>query len=321
MRKLSEAIPEILMHKEGKLHKIMWKDDPATSKLLKNLADKISRMSMPEILGFGVLQEIGTDLLPKFTQSALKPYFASAREGAAQEIEEWERKAADGEPTPEVNDHTKVKTWLKKIRRIPETLPFGKASILPRVESAIHKALLFDQPIKIETEREEFSVVVSPRALVQRGARTYLFAHNHRTDACEPFGLHKIRSANRTTEAFIPPGPGFDLDLILKGGIADPFFPREVLGESIDLEMWIDDGTNRWISATPLAKNQRTSKAGIGYNLYAKVPLSEELVWWILSMSYHVKVFEPQVLVDRVKADAWKMANLYKAVATSKKVT
>ena len=38
-------------------------------------------------------------------------------------------------------------------------------------------------------------------------------------------------------------------------------------------------------------------------------------------MSYHVKVFEPQVLVDRVKADAWKMANLYKAVATSKKVT
>ena len=313
MKKLREAAPETIAITElGKLHRIEWMNDIETAEFLEKLAIKVSKMRMPEILGFGVLQEIGTDLLPKFTQSALKPYFAAAKERAAQEIEERESKDSQVDPDARAVDLAKVKIWLKKIRRMPETLTFLKAPILPRVELAIHKALLFDQLIEIHPERELKPIVVYPRALVQRGARTYLFAQKRGGDVCEAFGLHKIRSAQLTTGNFVPADPEFDIDDVLKRGISDPFFPEEDLGKMIDLVMWIDDGTKRWISATPLEKDQRTTKCDSGYILTAKVPLSEELVWWILSMSYHVKVIEPPILLVRVREDARKMANLYK---------
>ena len=74
MKKLREAAPETIAITElGKLHRIEWMNDIETAEFLEKLAIKVSKMRMPEILGFGVLQEIGTDLLPKFTQSALKP--------------------------------------------------------------------------------------------------------------------------------------------------------------------------------------------------------------------------------------------------------
>ena len=161
MKKLREAAPEtITISTQGKLHRIEWTDDVKTAKFLEDLAIKVSKMRMPEILGFGVLQEIGTDLLPKFTQSALKPYFTAAKERAAQEIEVRESKDSEVDPDAKAIDLAKVKVWLKKIRRMPETLTFLKAPILARVELAIHKALLFDQLIEIHPEREPKPIVV-----------------------------------------------------------------------------------------------------------------------------------------------------------------
>ena len=316
MTTLCAAIPELAMRKEEQLHLLGWKDEVAKTQLIRNISDKSSKMGVQEILGFGVLQEIGTDLLPRFTLAALRPYFAAARERAAQAIEDAERGGADTDPYPTTVDLAKVKAWLKKIRRMPETLTFLKAQIFPSVELTIHKALLFEQLVEIRHDREAQPIVVSPRALVQRGARTYLYAQKRGSEECEPFGLHKIRAARLTLGDFVPAAPNFDIDEVLRGGISDPFYPREELGKTINLEMWIDDGTNRWISVTPLAKDQITTKCDSGYILNAKIPLSEELVWWILSMSYHVKVIEPPILLERVRDDARKMANLYKKVAS-----
>ena len=109
------------MRKEEQLHLLGWKDEVAKTQLIRNISDKSSKMGVQEILGFGVLQEIGTDLLPRFTLAALRPYFAAARERAAQAIEDAERGGADTDPYPTTVDLAKVKAWLKKIRRMPDT--------------------------------------------------------------------------------------------------------------------------------------------------------------------------------------------------------
>jgi predicted DNA-binding transcriptional regulator YafY len=42
------------------------------------------------------------------------------------------------------------------------------------------------------------------------------------------------------------------------------------------------------------------------------MPITEELVHWLLSMAFHVKVIKPDYLMARLKDDLKKSAAMYK---------
>ena len=101
------------------------------------------------------------------------------------------------------------------------------------------------------------------------------------------------------------------LDSFIKNGLAYPVFDEDILGTSINLKLWVDEGTYGWISETPLDESQTGKKVKDGYELSLTTTLREELVFWILSMANHVRVIGPKVLKERVASDLKMASSLY----------
>ena len=83
-------------------------------------------------------------------------------------------------------------------------------------------------------------------------------------------------------------------------------------GEIHEFKLQVDAST-QWLKETKLGENQTTKDNADGsYTLKVTLPLTEELVRWIQSMTVHVKVLEPAFLVKRLKDDLKKTLAIYK---------
>jgi len=151
---------------------------------------------------------------------------------------------------------------------------------------------------------------VSPLGIAQQGARTYLIAQPHSDDASpRTYLLARIRSAKEVDEAFRKPAR-FSLNKYLKRNIAPPrgdYFPNDEYGEPIRLKLWVS-ANSQFLKETPLSEDQTSEPCDLAepqgaYLLSCTVPLSENLVWWLLSVAQSVRVLEPAKLRDRVVSD------------------
>ena len=265
-------------------------------------------LGINEVLAFGVLKQIGVEWMPQVMQKALDPFFNEAM-GEAQVLVSIENQNKS-------NSVKKTKRWLKKIHHLPVGVRFKSLPIDKNVELVVHESLLKETCIQVKYQKNqgiESKITLSPQALVRRGDRSYLYAKPVGVHHVKPYLMNRILAAKEVLGDF-ETVENFDIQEILKKGIAYPEFDENLYGKPIKLELWVDDGTARWLGETPLSDDQVISaplNRTDGYYLNASVLLQEELIWWIRSMGGNIQVLGPEIVLDRVKKDLKKALSYY----------
>jgi predicted DNA-binding transcriptional regulator YafY len=265
-------------------------------------------MSQEQMMAFGLLSKFGTDLLTQSAHRALTPFFDAAKEAAAEAV-------TQANPRTLFSSDELGRKWLKKIEVFPAVMPFCPPEIDESIKQTIHHALLHEEMLHLKvrdavTQAEE-ECFVSPLGLVQQGVRTYLIGTKRGQKKAERFLLARITWAKAVLGHLEIP-ENWDLKEALKPGISHPVFDAHIYGTVMDIELLVDKRT-QWLKETPLGKGQQHKDLGNGdYILNVKLPMTEELVRWLLSMSYHVKVQKPDFLAQRLRDDLQKSVDMYR---------
>ena len=270
----------------------------------------VNSLSSAQAVGLGVLQKVGMGLVPHALAQELEPLFQGIHG-----TQEFRRRVQDQMTTEVTDQEAKLaeRRWLKKVAVLSETVGFVAPTVCPQVEKVIHQALYEEQVIEMAYLEKKY--LVKPLAMVQRGVRRYLVGVSRGSNG-EPrsYSVSRIRSARAVAVPgydSISGGEDFDLDAFLQRGLAPARFAQELLGSDITLKLWVNQGTYSWIKETPLEENQTAEPMEDGYLLTVNTVLREELVFWILSMGFNVKVLEPECLRQRVSDDLHHAAALY----------
>ena len=265
-------------------------------------------LNTAQVIAFATLKKFGVNVMPRHMTEVLAPFMRAAEVEAAAQL------ADDNPGFTGLRSKNAAAAWLSKIVHLPERITFIEPSVDPEVEKTVHGALMEDKPISILYRDSNKRWTVSPLGIAQQGARTYLIAQPHHDDAKpRTLLLARIRSAKEVNEPFRKPAR-FSLKKFLQKNIASPrndYFSPAEYGELINLKLWVSAST-QWLKETPLSEDQSVqlcdpAEPNGDYILSCSVPLSENLVWWLLSISPYVRVTEPPNLQRRV-ADDLKVA-------------
>jgi predicted DNA-binding transcriptional regulator YafY len=228
----------------------------------------------------------------------------------AAEVEAAAKLADDNPDFTPLRAKSAATAWLSKIVYLPERITFIAPTVDPAVEKTVHGALMEDKPLSLLYKESKVRRTVSPLGIAQQGARTYLIAQPHTEDAKpRTYLLARIRSAKEVDEAFRKPAR-FSLNKYLLKNIAPPrgdYFSHDEYGAPIRLNLWVS-ANSQFLKETPLSEDQTTEPYDLAepegaYLLSCTVPLSENLVWWLLSVGQSVRVLEPAKLRERVVSD------------------
>lgn len=272
---------------------------------------KVSGLSTDEVIAFGVLQKQGVNLLPNNARDALSGFFKTASTEAAAIAQE--------NGVSKSKSKSMAESWLERIFHLPDLIAFTRPEISPTVEKSIHEALLQGSLLEIEYNNQA-AIIVQPQAIIQQGVRSYLVANTRGTTGrLTNFTMHRIKRATVTMGEYVPTSIS-TVEKHIKKNIGYPNFDQELIGAPIELKLYVD-ASSQWLKETMLSENQKTypdpkssddlPDAERPYYLEATVPLTERLIHWILSMSYHVEVISPLHVRMRLKNDLKLAANLY----------
>lgn len=264
-------------------------------------------MSQEQMMAFGLLSKFGTDLLTKKAHRALAPFFEAAKESAT----DLAKDAGFGVRESKNLSHQ----WLEKIAVLPAVLPFCPLIVDENIKQIVDQALLLGSRLQLKIlhlpSNKEEDCQVSPLALVQQGVRTYLVAKRFHQKSPELFLMKRILAAKEVAGSIETPS-NWNLQKFLERGIGHPFFSAETYGKVVNVELKVHANT-QWLKETPPALDPiiEELKDG-GYIMKMDMPITEELVHWLLSMAFHVKVVKPDFLVARLKGDLKKSAAMYR---------
>ena len=261
-------------------------------------------LNTAQVIAFATLKKFGVNVMPRHMTEVLAPFMRAAEVEAAAQL------ADDNPGFTGLRAKNAAAAWLSKIVHLPERITFIEPTVDPEIEKTVHGALMEDKPISILYKDSKKRWTASPLGIAQQGARTYLIAQPHHDDAKpRTLLLARIRSAKEVNEPFRKPAR-FSLKKFLHKNIASPrndYFSEREYGELINLKLWVCAST-QWLKETPLSEDQTAQPCELAapngdYILSCSVPLSENLVWWLLSISQYVRVIEPRNLQQRVVDD------------------
>jgi len=204
-----------------------------------------------------------------------------------------------------------ARAWASKVRVVPATQPLIPPKVDSRAYAAVTEALLTEHQLKVSYRRrgdeKPKSYVLNPKALVQRGAATYLVATVNEHSDPLLFALHRF-SAAECMEEPARNVDGFEIDAYIESGALG--FGGE--GDRIALEVLIDPGIAKHLEETPLASDQALSPvADKRVRLKATVVNTPQLRWWLLGFGEGVEVVRPKSLRDAMAKHVRAMARLY----------
>ncbi|QWD63391.1 YafY family protein [Polynucleobacter sp. MWH-UH2A] len=274
---------------------------------------KVAGFGLNETIAFGMLKKLGSNWLPSEIQKDLEPYYEKAIAGAANLIVIQANTSTD-------QASTQTRKWLTKLEQWPDFIEFKKPTVKPAVQRAIYESLLHETRLEIKYKGREEPFIIHPHLLVQRGVRTYLFATDDSRGAIlHSFLLNRISQAKYIGGQYKPRSQ-VELKSRLDRGIAVPKMDQEIYGKDIELKMVVDFGTALLLGETPIGRNQLIKPLktkldprddDLASEVTTTIKLQEELVWWLRSMTPHVKVLAPTILVERMRVDMKKAAKLY----------
>lgn len=274
---------------------------------------KVAGFGLNETIAFGMLKKLGSHWLPSEIQKDLEPYYEKAIAGAANLIVIQGNASAD-------QASTQTRKWLTKLEQWPDWIAFERPKVRPSVQRAIYESLLHETRLEIKYKDREDPFIIHPHLLVQRGVRTYLFAtDDERGGMLHSFLLNRISHAKFIGGQYKPRTQA-ELRARLDKGIAVPKMDQEIYGKEIELKILVDFGTALLLEETPIGQNQKIrplktkldpSDDSLASEVTTTIKLQEELVWWLRSMTPHIKVLAPKVLVERMRDDMKKAVKLY----------
>ena len=205
-----------------------------------------TRLKPEECVVLRLAEEQMKYLLPSAVMESLRPLFDRAREAM--------KESPVGDPAA---------GWLKKVATVPGKLAVMPSKILPRIFSAVSKALWNNTKLDIEYENSSGDVktgTVSPLGLVQQDERTYLVCVFEGFKDVRHLALHRLRSAE--TLPFVADRPeDFELDTY----VADRHFNFSN-GEKVRLVLESDDGyLKRYLTETPFNTTQKLTGLTDGF--------------------------------------------------------
>ena len=268
-------------------------------------------LSTAQMIAFATIKKMGTHLLPRHMEDSLAVFMNASENEAISQSAELNPNAGDKQ------NRSAAQKWLNKIQSVPERIEFIEPDVNPKIEETVHRALMEESALDIKYKENTSWKTISPLGIAQQGSRTYLIGKYPKSLTATTLLLARIREARPSTSRYEVP-EGFKLDTFLKKGIAAPntlFLEEKQYGKQIKLKLWVNADT-KWLKETPLSSDQWTQacdpdKPEGDFHLSATVAMTEGLVWWLLSMSYHVKVLEPQHLIKRLQHDLRKAAASY----------
>ncbi len=274
---------------------------------------KVAGFGLNETIAFGMLKKLGSHWLPSEIQKDLEPYYEKAIAGAASLIV-----IEGGTSVDQASSQTRK--WLTKLEQWPDWIAFERPKIKPSVQRAIYESLLHETRLEIKYRDRSDPFIIHPHLLVQRGVRTYLFAtDDERGGALHSFLLNRISQA-RYIGGQYKSRSQTELKARLDAGIAAPKMDRAIYGKEIELKILVDHGTAMLLEETSIGRDQKikplkikfdANDDGFASEVTTTIKMQEELVWWLRSMTPHIKVLAPKMLVERMRADIKKAAKLY----------
>ncbi len=261
---------------------------------IKGVTDTSIGMTPSSALAMQMLKEQSNYLLPQQVLENLNVFFAQA-----------ERKLSGSQSNPLLRWPSRIANLAPGFQLHPPKL---NNAILQTVEDALIHQRVLELDYQARPPRQAKTYQVNPLALVIRGSVYYLVATLTDIQEFRHFALHRTRQANIIEQASVNP-PDFDLsDYIARGSLS---FPKQ---EMIVLKLKVNAIEGYHLLETPLSPDQTVSyPAGDlqHFIIEAQVNQTEELRWWLMSISDISEVISPISLRKEVAASLKKALQQY----------
>ncbi|MCG5531554.1 WYL domain-containing protein [Halorhodospira halochloris] len=208
---------------------------------------------------------------------------------------------------------SQLANWPDRVRVISRSQPLLAPPIDQEVYDQVCQGLLEGRQLYVQYRtrsrgNELKSYRVHPFALVSRDPVTYLVATLRDYTDVRQLALHRVEAAELLEDPVVPP-EGFDVDAYIEEERA---FDLPEQGEPIDLELRISAGVAEHLGEAPLVTDQVIEACDDGWcTLWASVPLTAQLRWWLLGFGQAVQVIEPQALRKEIAAELRAAAHAY----------
>jgi predicted DNA-binding transcriptional regulator YafY len=279
---------------------VLDRDDrsiPHGWKWMKGASADLPGMTVSEALSLSLVEDTIKKLMPISMLEGLEPRFRQAEKQLIA-LSKENRKAK----------------WASKVRSVSPTMPFVSPVIDSELLETVQEALLSDIQIEVDyqgmNDEESKQLSLSPLALVNRGAVSYLIATAYEYEDVRLYAMHRILKATKTNDTVKRPA-SFDLDeYILAGGL---HFGN---GKTIRLSAWVSQWLAKILEETPLSADQQLKVSGEKTKLTATVSDSWQLTWWLMSQGTGIEVTAPVALRKRVGEQLAEAAAQYTNQAT-----
>ncbi len=279
---------------------VLDKDDRSTPhgwKWIKGASADLPGMTVSEALSLSLVEDTLKKLMPISMLDGLEPRFRQAEKQLVA-LSKENRKAK----------------WASKVRSVSPTMPFVPPVIDAELLETVQEALLSDIQIEVDylgmNDEESKQLRLSPLALVNRGAVSYLIATAYEYEDVRLYAMQRILKATKTNDTVKRPA-SFDLDeYILAGGL---HFGN---GKTIRLSAWVSQWLAKILEETPLSADQKLTVLGEKTKLTATVSDSWQLTWWLMSQGTGIEVTGPVALRKKIGEQLAEAAARYKNQAS-----
>lgn len=238
----------------------------------------LPNLTPQESLLLGLAEEHLRNLLPARLMNSMEGFFAQARRNLG----------PDGSAKLE-------REWPKKVRVVAATQPLLPPKIAPGVFETVSDALYSNRWLKLHyknSSEKQSEADVMPLGLAQQGARLYLVCRYAGYDNERSLALHRIISAEATTQTFNRP-PEFDLKKYDDDGRFG--FGN---GKHIQLKFFIKKYAGLHLLESPLSADQQVIERDNDYfEITATVVESLILDKWLLGFGDEIVKVERNQIV------------------------
>jgi len=249
-------------------------------------------ITLSTALAIYMLKEHAQHLLPAEVSTNLDGFFSQAA-----------HKLAASPANPLCN-------WPAKVAILPPGFQLDKPTVNDQVMKMVEHALIHQHTLQINYKprppRQNKSYLINPLGLVARGHVIYLVATLCDSNEYRHFVLHRMISAELSSQPTKIP-ESFNLSEYLEKGSMS--FPKN---EVINLKLKVDYIEGFHLLETPLSPEQVvTYPAPDHFIIQAQVNNTEELKWWLMSISDISHLLGPESLKNELAASLIKAAQQY----------
>jgi predicted DNA-binding transcriptional regulator YafY len=192
--------------------------------------------------------------------------------------------------------------WQHKINTTSRRMPLIPPKINPQHLEIIYQALLENKQLKASYKpigQNKKDYIIHPLGVVVIDEVVYLVATTWDYEDIVQFALHLFVEVEKIADN-CNENNSFNLnDYITNGEFLFPIDEYQTTEVSLKINAYLAE----YLNESKLAKTQKINQTDDeSFELIAKMQLTEQLKWWILSLGQNIEVLKPQSLRDEIKA-------------------